>query len=150
VPINFLASSDDTLATDANAPTSALYYIVTAYDVHENQSAPSNEASVGALTDVGNTPPITALTVLENMPNPFAGTTTLRVGLPRASNVEIEVFDVAGRRVRDHHTSTLAAGWREITFDARDASGVVLPSGVYFYRVTANGAVVTNKMVIAR
>jgi hypothetical protein len=150
VPINFLASSDDTVAVDASAPTSALYYIVTAFDVHANQSDPSNEASVGALTDVGNTPPITALTVLDNMPNPFTATTTLRVGLPNASDVEIAVFDVAGRRVREHRTPTLAAGWREIAFDARDANGVRLPSGVYFYRVTADGSAVTNKMVIAR
>ena len=34
---------------DTTAPTSALYYIVTAYDVHANQSAPSNEASVQAI-----------------------------------------------------------------------------------------------------
>ena len=46
VPVNFLASADDTVLIDASAPTSALYYIVTAYDVHENQSVPSNEANV--------------------------------------------------------------------------------------------------------
>jgi AcrR family transcriptional regulator len=150
VPINFLSSSEDTVAVDAGAPTSALYYIVTALDVHANQSPPSNEASVGATTGVGNTPPISALTVLDNMPNPFTGTTTLRVGLPKASEVEIEVFDVAGRSVRSEHTSTLAAGWREISFDARDATGQAFPSGVYFYRVKAAGEAITRKMVIAR
>jgi serine protease AprX len=84
------------------------------------------------------------------MPNPFTASTTLRVGLPRASEVEIDVFDVAGRRVRSERTPTLAAGWREISFDARGASGKPLASGVYFYRVTAAGATVTKKMVIAR
>jgi hypothetical protein len=150
VPIHFLSSSDDTLAVDAGAPTSALYYIVTAHDVHANQSAPSNEASVGATTGVGHTPSLTALTVLENMPNPFTATTTLRVGLPKAGDVEIDVFDVAGRRVGGERTPALAAGWREIAFDARDTAGRALPSGVYFYRVKAAGETITRKMVIAR
>jgi hypothetical protein len=150
VPINFLTSSEDTIAVDPNAPTSALYYIVTAYDVHANQSAPSNEASVQALTGIGNTPAITALTVLQNQPNPFAATTDLRVGLPAASDLSIEVFDVAGRRVRTQALARQSAGWRSIPFDGRDDGGHRLASGVYFYRVTANGKTVTNKMVIAR
>jgi hypothetical protein len=74
----------------------------------------------------------------------------LRVGLPKASDVAIEVFDVAGRRVRSELTATLAAGWRDIDFDGRDAVGQTLPSGVYFYRVRAAGETITRKMVIAR
>jgi len=100
VSLNFLASADDTVLVDAGAPGTALYYVVTAYDVHRNQSAPSNEASVNATTGVGSTPAITALTVLQNSPNPFTGTTTLSIGLPSASDVEIDVYDVAGQRVR--------------------------------------------------
>jgi hypothetical protein len=139
VPINFLSSSDDTVLVDASVPTSALYYIVTAYDVHENQSARSNEASVGALTSVGNLPPIHGLTVLDNVPNPFG-----------ATDVEIDVFDVSGRPVRSERTVPLAAGWREIPFDTRDDAGRLLPSGVYFYRVRASGQTINRKMVIAR
>jgi hypothetical protein len=150
VPLNFLATADDTVLTDTSPPTSALYYIVTALDVHANQSAPSNEASVQASTGVGNTPPITALTVLQNQPNPFAGKTELRVGLPAVSDLSIEVFDVAGRRVHSQSLAHEAAGWQTIPFDGRDDAGHSLASGVYFYRVTANGTTVTNKMVIAR
>ncbi len=150
VPINFLASAEETLLVDAGAPSSALYYIVTAIDVHHNQGPPSNEASVGALTGIGNTPPIAALTVLENVPNPFNSRTTLRVGLPRASELEVEVYDVSGRRIRDERTAALGAGWREVPFEARSTNGSVLPSGVYFYRVTAAGQSVRGKMVIAR
>jgi flagellar hook assembly protein FlgD len=150
VPVNFLSSSEDTVLIDAGAPASALYYIVTAYDVHANQSAPSNEASVSATTNVGDTPPITALTVLQNHPNPFAGTTEMAIGLPAASSVEIEVYDVAGRKVRTQSIATRSAGWRKVAFDGRDDGGRLLPSGVYFYRVRANGETVSRKMVIAR
>ena len=149
-PVQFLMSSVDTTAIDADAPSTDLNYVVTARDVHDNESSPSNQASVDAVTGVGNTPSITSLRVLDNMPNPFTSSTTLRVGLPKASEVELDVFDVAGRRVRSEHTATLAAGWRQIAFDARDAAGQALPSGVYFYRVKASGATITRKMVITR
>ncbi len=150
IPMNFLASDDDTVLVDTSAPVTVLYYIVTAYDIHANQSAPSNEAIVQALTGIGNTPPITALTVLQNHPNPFAATTTLQIGLPAASNVEINLYDVAGRSVRGITLEGVAAGWRSIPFDGRDDRGRTLASGVYFYRVSANGTTVSRKMIIAR
>jgi len=150
VPINFLVGSDDTLATDANAPASALYYIVTAYDVHANQSGPSNEASVQALTGIGDTPALTALTVMQNHPNPFNATTDFEVGLPSASDVTIDVFDVAGRRVRALEVKGAKAGWNRVPFAGRDDRDRPLASGVYFYRVKAAGATITKKMVIAR
>ncbi|HXV12691.1 MAG TPA: T9SS type A sorting domain-containing protein [Candidatus Krumholzibacteria bacterium] len=150
VPIHFLTSAEDTLAVDANAPSSALYYIVTAYDVHANQSAPSNEANVGALTDAGNTPALAALTVLQNHPNPFNATTEFEIGLPSAAKVRIEVFDVAGRRVSTLEVDEAKAGWNRIPFASRDNRGRPLASGVYFYRVKAVGASITKKMVIAR
>jgi hypothetical protein len=150
VPINFLSSAEDTVLVDAGAPTSALYYIVTATDVHENQSAPSNEAGVSATTGVGNTPSITALTVLQNHPNPFTGATELSIGLPASSDVKIEVYDVAGRRVRAVEMKMAGAGWQKVPFDGRDGAGRLLTSGVYFYRVSASGTTVTRKMVITR
>ncbi len=149
VPINFLASAEDTVATDANAPSSALYYIVTAYDVHANQSHPSNEAHVGSLTGIGNLPSVTALTVLQNHPNPFTATTEFQIGLPESGDVRVDVFDVAGRRVMTMDAKGVK-GWQRIPFAARDQRGRSLASGVYFARVSAAGKTITKKMVIAR
>ncbi len=150
VPGNFLASNADTVLVDAGAPTTTLYYIVTAYDVHNNQGAPSNEAHVSATTGVGSTPSITALTVLQNHPNPFTGSTELQIGLPATSDVEVEIFDVAGRRVSTLAFKGQPAGWHGVPFSGLDSRGAALASGVYFYRVHAAGQTVTRKMVIAR
>ena len=150
IPVNFLADDTDTVLVDPNAPTSALYYIVTANDVHGNQSAPSNEAAVSGNTGAGNLPPVTALTVLQNHPNPFGGETQLEVGLPARSDLRIEIYDVAGRRVRNVLVPAREQGWGTLRISARDNEGRLLPSGVYFYRVHAGADVVTRKMVIAR
>jgi hypothetical protein len=150
VPLNFLTDSSDTLLVDTSAPLTPLYYIVTAGDVHGNQSVPSNEASVDAITGVGGTPSLGALTVSQNYPNPFSTATELTIGLPAASDVSIEVFDVAGRRVRGFEVSGLPEGWSRVPFRAHRDDGSALASGVYFCRITAAGATVTRKFVIAR
>ncbi len=131
-------------------PGGILYYIVTARDVHGNVSVPSNEASVTIPTPVGDAPRLTHLTLATNVPNPFSASTALRIGLPHASDVRLEVFDVAGRRVASRDLPRMAAGWQHVTFDGRDARGHALASGVYFGRITAAGETQTMKMVIQR
>jgi hypothetical protein len=103
----------------------------------------------GTLTGIDDTPPLTRLEVRANIPNPFSGTTAIRIGLPAPDEVTLEVFVVAGRRVvaRSLHGSQ---GWQDIAFDGRDHAGRLLPSGVYFYRVHAVGEVITRKMVLRR
>jgi hypothetical protein len=64
--------------------------------------------------------------------------------------VTIDVFDVAGRRVRALEVKGAKAGWNRVPFAGRDDRDRPLASGVYFYRVKAAGATITKKMVIAR
>ncbi len=150
IPMNFLSGAEDTVLVDTSAPLAPLYYIVTASDVHANQSAPSNEASVDAITGVNDTPALRALSVLPNYPNPFSTATELMIGLPARSNVSIEVFDVAGRRVRGLEVSAMPAGWNRVPFRAQRDDGAAMASGVYFYRITAAGTTLTRKLVLAR
>jgi hypothetical protein len=153
VPIYFLADAPDTVLTDTTAELSkAYYYIVCAADVHGNLSVPSNEAMVDAVaTGIGDSPPTPAsLLVLPNAPNPFGTTTELAFWLPSVSDVTLEVYDVAGRRVYKRRLSQMGEGWQRVPFDGRDDAGRLLPSGVYFYRVEASAMTATRKMVINR
>lgn len=70
------------------------------------------------------------LRVLGNAPNPFREATTLRYTLPRAGTVQVEVYDVLGRRVAKVSPGAQGAGKHRLTLREAD-----LPSGVYFYRV---------------
>jgi hypothetical protein len=151
-PAYFLTDAPDTLLTDTTAdPAKQYYYLVVAVDVHFNESDPSNEAMVGGATAVDErVPAVTALTVVPNSPNPFGVGTEIRFGLPVASEVTLEVYDIAGRRVFAKRTESLPAGWRSLQFDGRDVRGKLLPSGVYFYRLSAGGVTQTRKMVLLR
>jgi hypothetical protein len=79
-------------------------------------------------------------------PNPFGGTTRIAFESPNAGPVEIEIFDVGGRRVR---TLSAPAGLRAVDWDGRNDDGVRLPSGIYFCRIpTAAGHRVVGRLVL--
>jgi hypothetical protein len=64
--------------------------------------------------------------------------------------VEIDIFDVSGRRVSTRSLGVIGKGWKQVALHAIDTSGQPLPNGVYFYRITSAGETVTRKMVVAR
>ena len=68
-------------------------------------------------------------------PNPFNASTTIPYSLASPSQVELSVYDVAGRRVRVLVRESLKAGRHIILWDGRDDDGSELASGVYFYRL---------------
>ena len=105
----------------------------------------------GAITGVRDTPPAaTALRIAPNVPNPFNGFTKIRFDLASASRTTLEIFDVAGRRMLTKELGSLGAGSHMFSFDGRDNRGRSLPSGEYFYRVTAAGTARSGKFVLTR
>ena len=82
-------------------------------------------------------------------PNP-GPTATLRLVLPTHGDVRIDVLDVGGRRVRTILSGQEMAGSRDILWDGRDDTGAHAPSGVYFLRMEAAGAVGVCQVAIAR
>lgn len=71
-------------------------------------------------------------------PNPFNPQVTMRFELPRETGLaELEIFDVAGRRVRVLAASALAPGAHEFTWNGTDDGGRRMPSGVYLVRLRA-------------
>jgi hypothetical protein len=151
-PGNFLTTAADTMAVDTSAPSGAEYfYVVTARDVHGNQSAPSNEASVGLVSGVAtDTPRTGTLRLAANAPNPFNPTTEIRFEVPRTGPVDLAVYDLTGRRVRTLVSEVLPAGERSVTWNGRDASGNLAPSGIYFYQVAVDGESRTRKMTLVK
>ncbi len=78
-----------------------------------------------------------AFSLDRNYPNPFNPSTTIPYRLASASTVQLEIFDIAGRKVRIVLAEIQQAGFRETTWDGRDEDGFVVGAGVYFYRLTA-------------
>jgi xylan 1,4-beta-xylosidase len=81
----------------------------------------------------------------QNFPNPFNPTTMIDYQLPKNSNVTLKVYDVLGREVSTLVNQKQGAGVYNVAFNANN-----LPSGVYFYRVTAGSFSDTKKLLLLK
>ena len=79
----------------------------------------------------------------QNMPNPFNGTTQIGYELANASDVVFSVYDITGRIVLENKLGMNNAGKHTIDLNAAEFS-----KGVYFYNIRANGASLSRKMII--
>ena len=69
-------------------------------------------------------------------PNPFNGGTEIRFDLLVASRYRVAIYDLAGRLIWRSAEASAPAGEVRVPWDARDARGRAVPSGVYLVGVT--------------
>ena len=81
----------------------------------------------------------------QNYPNPFNPSTTISYFVPKESFVSIKVYDFLGREITTLVNEIKAPGSYEISFDASN-----LPSGTYFYTLSAENYSATKKMIILK
>jgi hypothetical protein len=81
----------------------------------------------------------------QNYPNPFNPTTQINYAVPEQSDVQIEVYNVIGRRVATLVNREMAPGNYTVNFDASSLS-----SGMYFYRLKAGSTLLTKKMTLIK
>jgi hypothetical protein len=83
-------------------------------------------------------------------PSPAGGDAVVRVHLAAAVVVQLEIHDVAGRRIAHREFGSRNAGAHDLAVTSRDASGRNLPSGVYWVRVRAGDRVATRRWTVVR
>ncbi len=83
--------------------------------------------------------------LLDPHPNPFNPRSHLRYELSRAGRAELTIHDASGRRLRELLGADLPVGPGFVVWDGRDGAGVSQPSGIYFARLTLDGAPVDRK-----
>lgn len=85
------------------------------------------------------------------IPNPPTNAgTTLRFDLVRGEDVNLAVFDVAGRRVANLVSGAYPAGVHALRWMGRDEGGNPLGSGVYFVRMSGRFATQTVRVTLLR
>ncbi len=85
----------------------------------------------------------------QNFPNPFNPTTTIEYGIDRMGRVTLRVFDILGREMLVLVDEQKPRGSYSVSFSANAIQGG-FASGVYLYRLEANGRTQTKKMVIQK
>lgn len=98
-------------------------------------------------------PPVDAgirLSMRPAAPNPFRERTKIIFFLPEATTARLDIWSVAGRRVRTLRNGPSLAGWNAESWDGYDEAGRDAASGVYFARVDAGGRTAADRIVRIR
>jgi len=87
--------------------------------------------------------------LFQNYPNPFNPTTTIEYNIPvnidGLVHVELNVFDVLGRKVETLVNEQQKSGNYKVVFNAKD-----LASGIYFYKISADKFTDTKKIILTK
>lgn len=83
--------------------------------------------------------------ILQNYPNPFNPVTQIKFTLSKLDHVQLEVFDILGRRISTLVDEAKPAGIYSVPFN-----GANLPSGMYIYRLTVGSKSESRKMLLLK
>ena len=97
------------------------------------------------ITGIESETKITSYSLEQNYPNPFNPTTSIRFSLPEKSSINLSVFNSLGELTNVLISGEYEAGTYEKVFDAGN-----LASGIYFYVLRTNEAVLKQKMVLMK
>ena len=81
----------------------------------------------------------------QNYPNPFNSMTSIKFKVTSSKFVKLNVFDLLGKEVTTLVNEKLQPGIYEVSFDAGN-----LPSGTYFYKLTAGEFTDTKRMILIK
>lgn len=81
----------------------------------------------------------------QNYPNPFNPKTKISFDIKEAGHVSLIVYNSSGKEVKPLYNGLLKRGSYSVTFD-----GSGLPSGFYFYRLTAGNISISRKMILVK
>jgi hypothetical protein len=79
----------------------------------------------------------------QNFPNPFNPETIIRFNIGAKSNVSLKIFDVNGKEILEAVNDQMNEGSYDYKFN-----GLNLPSGIYFYSLSADGVLLDTKRMI--
>ena len=84
--------------------------------------------------------------LLQNSPNPFNPSTTIKFYTPNTSDVTIKIYDILGKEVATLINQQTTAGYHIVYWNGKDNRGENVASGIYLYRLTAGNFSETKKM----
>lgn len=140
---NWTSVSGITVDTDANTVTFKSADLSNYYSLAATPSVTGIEGS-----SVENT--VKDFILLENFPNPFNPSTTIRFELPYRSHVELSVYNMIGQRVAVLLSETRNSGVHQIQWRGQDESGRNVTSGIYFIQITAGDQIKVHRVTLLK
>jgi hypothetical protein len=131
VPLFTLATSRDKLTIDELSASDANGYLINA--LYSLESSIPNDYEL-----------------TQNYPNPFNASTRISFGLPEASDIHLDVYNITGQKVATLADGRYDAGRYNIVWNSIDNTGKAISSGVYFYRLETGKDTKSMKMTLLK
>ncbi|MCA6362559.1 MAG: T9SS type A sorting domain-containing protein [Bacteroidetes bacterium] len=130
--------------TQSHTYTAAGTYNICAYffDLADTAGCQATACTTITLTAVGVPETAQLLTTMNAFPSPFVNEANIKYTLSQNSDVEIEVFDITGKRVATLQNGAMTAGTHNVVWEATEVN-----AGVYFIRLKAGDAIITRRII---
>lgn len=86
----------------------------------------------------------------QNYPNPFNPSTTIRFNLKEDAQINLEIYNVKGQKVRSLYQGKATQGVNEIVWTGKDDFGRDATSGIYFFKLTSPSYNRMKKMILLK
>ncbi len=117
-------------------------------EAQQNKNAFDNLFVVDVKDEQKGTP--TNFKLYPNYPNPFNPSTTIRFGISKTSFVSLKIFNALGQEVATLISEVKNAGQYQSVWNGKDRNGRSVSSGIYIYRLQADGFTQSKKMLYIR
>ena len=115
-----------------------------------SQYVNSHWTYMGALSTVNNNITADKFELKGNYPNPFNPTTKIRFTNDRTSNVKVTVYSLKGEKVATIMNKQVNSGTYDVSWNGKNTSGKVVPTGMYLYDIESDGRRLQGKMLFLK
>lgn len=84
----------------------------------------------------------------QNYPNPFSHSTSIPFKLNRQSEIEITIYDILGRKIREIHKGFQNTGIHNVIWDGKNNLGIRVSKGIYLYQLRTANIMKVKKMIL--
>jgi len=128
------------------------YRVRAIFESPHGMSDLSEPLIVNFVNEIDDMMPVNVMRLGANFPNPFNPFTSIKYQVSGIGNqnVEINVYNVRGQRVRTLVNELREHGEYSVVWDGRDNLGRSVSSGVYFYQMRAGDFTQTRRMVLMK
>ena len=85
-----------------------------------------------------------------NFPNPFNPSTTIPYELPEVSSIKIDIYDLAGKKIRTLVNNNVEAGFHTCVWNGKNDKGEKIAAGVYIVSMKTRSLFQTRKIVFLK
>jgi hypothetical protein len=86
----------------------------------------------------------------QNYPNPFNPTTEIRYEIGKMEPTSLMIYTIVGTEIRTLVNTVQPAGEYRVVWDGRDSKGLLLPSGIYVYRLRTGTVNLSKRMILIK